>query len=101
MKLVIITSIILTILMTIPTIYYDDIFESDAGFIMSTLTGFIVITVIVTIYLIPTLVAEYRNHRNVKAISVLNLFLGWTFIFWVLALVWAFLNNQEEPAQET
>jgi hypothetical protein len=39
------------------------------------------------IYFLPTYFG--RNKRNVGAIFALNLFLGWTLIGWVLALVWA------------
>jgi hypothetical protein len=40
-------------------------------------------------YFIPTFVANGRRHHNTMAIFVLNLFLGWTFIGWLAALVWA------------
>jgi hypothetical protein len=42
-------------------------------------------------YFAPTVVAHYRRHDNAVAVFVLNLFLGWTFVGWVAALVWAFL----------
>jgi hypothetical protein len=38
---------------------------------------------------LPTLVARSRNHPNILPIFLVNLFLGWTFIGWVVALVWA------------
>jgi len=41
------------------------------------------------IYFFPWIIAFYRYHHNVVAIFVLNLFLGWTFIGWLTALVWA------------
>lgn len=40
-----------------------------------------------SIYFLPTYVG--RHKRNATAIFVLNLFAGWTFIGWVVALVWA------------
>lgn len=51
-------------------------------------TGF-VITVLV-VYFVPTLVAIYRHHHNTAAIIVVNVFLGWTFLGWVVALAMAF-----------
>jgi hypothetical protein len=39
------------------------------------------------IYFYPSLVA--KDKKNAQAILVLNFFLGWTFIGWVAALVWA------------
>lgn len=49
----------------------------------------VVITFGVTVYAAPAFVAAYRNHPNVAAIAALNILLGWTFIGWVAALVWA------------
>lgn len=40
-------------------------------------------------YFIPTFIAEYRHHNNFWPIAALNLFAGWTFIGWVVALVWS------------
>lgn len=45
--------------------------------------------VFLVIYFLPSLVASARRHHATLAIDVLNLFLGWTFVGWVLALVWA------------
>jgi hypothetical protein len=41
------------------------------------------------IYFIPTMIARRDTKRNAAAIFVLNLFVGWSFIGWVIALVWA------------
>lgn len=40
-------------------------------------------------YMFPTIVAARYDHKNTQAISVLNIYLGWTFIGWVVCLVWA------------
>jgi hypothetical protein len=49
--------------------------------------------VILTIYMIPTVVARNRKHPQVMAICALNILLGWTFLGWVVALVWALINS--------
>ncbi|MDR7370651.1 superinfection immunity protein [Flavobacterium aquidurense] len=36
-----------------------------------------------------------RNHQNPIPISVLNLFLGWTIIGWICALIWALNFNNK------
>jgi hypothetical protein len=46
-------------------------------------------------YCVPTLSANSKHHRNRIAIGMLNLFLGWTVIGWVVALVWADTDNCE------
>ena len=48
-------------------------------------------------YWVPTLAANSNRHRNRVAIGLLNLFLGWTVIGWVVALVWADTDNCETP----
>jgi len=47
----------------------------------------LLIFLVILIYLLPTVVGW--NKKNIGAIFLLNLFLGWTFIGWVVALVWA------------
>ena len=44
---------------------------------------------LITIYMFPAYLAQSRGHRNSDSISTFNLFLGWTFIGWVCALIWA------------
>lgn len=56
------------------------------------LLGIVEIVVAVSLYMLPAIIAGARNHKNASAIAVLNIFTGWTFIGWVIALVWAFTN---------
>ncbi len=44
-------------------------------------------------YFLPTIIAIARGKRDVGAIFVLNLFLGWTMIGWIVALVWALKHD--------
>jgi hypothetical protein len=41
------------------------------------------------IYFAPTVIAFVRGHQNRAAILAVNLLIGWTFIGWVAAMVWA------------
>ena len=49
----------------------------------------VLITLASVLYFLPSVIAARRHHHNAGAIVVLNLFLGWTFLGWVLALVWS------------
>ncbi len=40
----------------------------------------------IMIYLLPSINAVLRKHHQAGAILVINLFLGWTFLGWVIAL---------------
>ena len=42
------------------------------------------------VYFLPAFIAGMRRHTNAAAIFILNLLLGWSFIGWVIALVWSF-----------
>lgn len=50
---------------------------------------FCVLLLVAAVYMLPSVVAAVRNHRNFAPIFALNLFLGWTFFVWVIALAWA------------
>ena len=52
-----------------------------------------VAAVLLLVYFLPWFVAVLRMHENKLAIFVLTLFLGWTFLGWVVALVWAFIDQ--------
>jgi Superinfection immunity protein/Short C-terminal domain len=49
-------------------------------------------------YFFPTLIALIRRKSNAGAIFILNFFLGWTFIGWIVSLVWAVSGNPQ-PTQ--
>jgi hypothetical protein len=40
-------------------------------------------------YFLPSIIALARSKRDLLAIFLLNLFLGWSVIGWIVALVWA------------
>ena len=52
----------------------------------------------VIIYFLPLFVALGGKHRNAVAIFLLNLFLGWSLIGWLAALVWAVAGAENKAA---
>lgn len=64
---------------------------------MEYLPGIIGLIICLFIYFIPSWVGSHK--KNSTAIFILNLFLGWTFIGWVVALIWATMKQEgdEEP----
>ena len=48
------------------------------------------------LYFFPTIVAFVKKKANKSAILVLNIFLGWTLVGWVVALVWA-VSEEQRP----
>ena len=63
-------------------------------------TGFAV-ALILGIYFLPDWVAQSRGHPERGSIFILNLFLGWTFLGWVAALIWAFSSINKNRKQKT
>jgi hypothetical protein len=49
--------------------------------------------ILLVLHFIPTIVATKRRHNATLPIFILNLFLGWTLVGWVIALVWACTND--------
>ena len=54
----------------------------------------LLVLIVILLYFIPSFGAASRNHRNKAAIIVLNIFLGWSVIGWIAALVWSFTNDK-------
>lgn len=56
---------------------------------MDAIIGLLLLLGIIILYFLPTIVAIVNNHNYSAGIIILNLFLGWTFIGWLVALIWA------------
>ena len=56
----------------------------------------IYLSIFVIIYFFPVIVAASKNRSNTSAIVVTNLFLGWTVIGWVIALIWATTDGRKQ-----
>ena len=49
----------------------------------------IVAALMLWLYFVPSIIAVKRNHKNHMPIILLNIFLGWLMIPWVIALCWS------------
>jgi hypothetical protein len=59
---------------------------------------FIFLFIAFLLYFLPSFVASRRGNPNKTAVFVLNLFLGWSLIGWVVALVWACTGEARKAA---
>jgi len=50
------------------------------------------------LYLLPSILTFTRKKDNKVAILLLNIFLGWSLIGWIISLVWAV--SKDTPAQQ-
>ena len=63
-------------------------------------TGILLWLVVVLIfYFVPTAVAQYRKAANTTTVLIVNLFLGWTVIGWIIALILAFAGDSGAQAK--
>jgi len=51
---------------------------------------------LLALYFLPTIVASNRSHPNQMPIFVINLFLGWTLLGWVISLAWSCARISDE-----
>lgn len=54
---------------------------------------FAAILAVWAVYFLPWLIAILRGRANGCAIGVVNIFLGWTLVGWVVALAWAVADD--------
>jgi hypothetical protein len=47
------------------------------------------------IYFLPAIIANKRSHPSSTAITLVNFFLGWTFIGWIVCFVWALSGDHQ------
>jgi len=56
------------------------------------------ITISVTFYFLPSIAAYGRGVcRNPASVLIINLFLGWTIIGWIIALAMGMSGREEKP----
>ncbi|WP_322047555.1 superinfection immunity protein [Paraburkholderia sp. J67] len=48
-----------------------------------------------SLYLIPSIEADARNHSDALAITLVNILLGWTIVGWFAARAWAHRRHDE------
>ncbi|MFE2329272.1 superinfection immunity protein [Streptomyces sp. NPDC059385] len=53
--------------------------------------------IVLALYFVPTIIAIPRNIPNRGSVVVINIFLGWTVIGWVIALAMAARSATPHP----
>lgn len=60
------------------------------------LGGTIIAVIGLLFYFLPLLIGWRRHVRHLGALAVVNVFLGWTLIGWVVALAMAFRSREPQ-----
>jgi hypothetical protein len=58
--------------------------------------GVVLILGLILLYFLPCWVAIARNIKGNGGVFVINFFLGWTLIGWVVALAWAAAGEPQQ-----
>jgi hypothetical protein len=64
------------------------------------LTGVVAVTVLISCYVMPTIIALLRHKHGAGSVALVNFFLGWTVIGWLLAFVWASSGKTKSELKE-
>lgn len=54
-------------------------------------------TILTGMYFLPTILAAARGNHSTLGVGLLNFFAGWTFIGWIVALIWALTGERDYP----
>jgi Superinfection immunity protein len=57
--------------------------------IIAVITLFAMWAIVLGLYFMPGMIAHHRGHRQMYPIMLVNVFLGWTILGWIIALVWS------------
>lgn len=55
----------------------------------------ILIGVCLVVFYLPIIIAIFRKHKNFLPIFIINFFLGWTVIGWLISLIWSVKASKE------
>ena len=56
------------------------------------------LVVLVLLYFVPSIIAFRRMHHKRRAITGLNILLGWSVLGWIVAFLWALTAVQKRGA---
>jgi len=63
--------------------------------LMTTAGTSLILVLAAAIYLAPCIISDKRNHPARTAILLVNIFLGWTLIIWLVCLIWAYSGKED------
>lgn len=64
------------------------------------MSGFLIFLLALPIYFIPSFVAYSRDIPSRAGVLITNAFFGWTFLGWIIALIWAFSGEERNETSK-
>ena len=72
-----------------------DNWSREFPFNWSPIIGFPFGVLTLAIYFLPTIIAAVTHAKSIVGIILLNVLAGWTFVGWVIALVWSLIGTKQ------
>lgn len=70
--------------------------NDDSGGIAILLAILVGGAIVIALYLLPTIIAYSRHHKQLMPLAIVNFFFGWTMLGWVACLAWSFQSYRSE-----
>jgi hypothetical protein len=86
----VLAGIVALALLVLPPLLADDV-----GAFWEGMLGLAMLLVMALLYVLPSLIAWKRKHKSTGGIVALNVLTGWTFIGWLIALVWSLSSPRD------
>ena len=68
-------------------------FATGFGIVFTVLVVLFIAAIFLGIYFIPTIIAFRKKHKDKVPILLLNIFLGWSILGYVGALIWSVMEK--------
>lgn len=91
----VLAGVVLVAALVLPPLLTD-----DTGNFWEGMLGLVFMLALGVLYFVPTIIAVKRKHKSTGGIVVLNILAGWTFIGWLIALVWSLSSAQQVVVQQ-
>jgi len=52
------------------------------------------------LYFLPIIIGYVRKHDNLLGVTLLTIFLGWTFLGWLAALLWSLNSDVADNTED-
>lgn len=56
--------------------------------------------VALAVYFLPIIIAAARKHNQILPITLITIFLGWTFAGWLAAVIWSLSSDIQDAKDE-
>jgi hypothetical protein len=74
---------------------------SDGLYAFSAVFLIVSLMIGIALYVLPSVIASKRNHPQFTTIILLNILCGWTFVVWVVCMVWACMGPVQVQVAQT